>query len=66
MIHLDEIMQEIQDRVAQEVDQYFVENMWKTRVLDDLLYRCEQMTDELTEKYIALYIEDRPELLDNN
>ena len=66
MIHLDEIMQEIQDRVAQEVDQYFVENMWKTRVLDDLLYQCEQMTDELTEKYIALYIEDRPELLDNN
>jgi hypothetical protein len=49
-------IQKIQDKVFQEIDQYYTENMWKTRVLDDLLYKCEKMTDELTERYINLYI----------
>jgi len=51
-----EQIQKIEDRVFQDVDQYFKENMFKTRILDNLLDKCAKMTDELTEKYINLYI----------
>ncbi|MGA1047025.1 MAG: hypothetical protein ACO3UU_03380 [Minisyncoccia bacterium] len=49
-------IQKIQDKVFQEVEQYFKDNMFKTRILDNLLDQCAKMTDELTEKYINLYI----------
>jgi hypothetical protein len=49
-------IQQIEDKVFQEVDQYFRDNMFKTRILDDLIDKCAKMTDELTEKYINLYI----------
>jgi CRISPR/Cas system endoribonuclease Cas6 (RAMP superfamily) len=49
-------IQEIEDKVFQEVDQYFRDNMFKTRILDNLLDKCAKMTDDLTEKYINLYI----------
>ena len=51
-----EQIQKIEDRVFQDVDQYFKDNMFKTRILDDLLEKCAKMTDELTERYINLYI----------
>ena len=51
-----EQIQKIEDRVFKDVDKYFRENMFKTRILDDLLEKCAKMTDELTEKYINLYI----------
>jgi CRISPR/Cas system endoribonuclease Cas6 (RAMP superfamily) len=49
-------IQEIQNKVFQEVDQYFKDNMFKTRILDNLLDKCAKMTNDLTEKYINLYI----------
>jgi hypothetical protein len=49
-------IQKIEDRVFQDVDKYFKENMFKTRILDVLLDQCAKMTDDLTEKYINLYI----------
>ena len=49
-------IQKIEDKVFQEVDQYFRNNMFKTRILDNLLDQCAKMTDDLTEKYINLYI----------
>jgi hypothetical protein len=49
-------IQKIQERVFNEVETYFKDNMFKTRILDDLLNKCAKMTDELTEKYINLYI----------
>ena len=51
-----EQIQKIEDRVFKDVDKYFRENMFKTRILDDLLEKCAKMTDDLTEKYINLYI----------
>jgi predicted glycosyl hydrolase (DUF1957 family) len=51
-----EQIQKIEDRVFRDVDKYFKENMFKTRILDNLLDQCAKMTDELTEKYINLYI----------
>jgi hypothetical protein len=51
-----EQIQKIEDRVFQDVDKYFRDNMFKTRILDDLLDKCAKMTDELTERYINLYI----------
>jgi hypothetical protein len=51
-----EQIQKIEARVFREVDQYFKDNMFKTRILDNLLYQCAKMTDDLTEKYINLYI----------
>lgn len=51
-----EQIQKIEDRVFKDVDKYFRDNMFKTRILDDLLEKCAKMTDELTEKYINLYI----------
>jgi hypothetical protein len=51
-----EQIQKIENKVFQEIDQYFKENMFKTRILDDLLDKCAKMTDELTERYINLYI----------
>ena len=51
-----EQIQKIEDRVFRDVDKYFRENMFKTRILDDLLEKCAKMTDDLTEKYINLYI----------
>lgn len=50
-------IQKIQDKVFQEVDQYFKDNMFKTRILDNLLDQCANMTDDLTEKYIDKYIQ---------
>ena len=47
----------IQDRVFFEVEEYFVTNQFKTRILDDLLAKCAKMTDDLTELYIDQYIE---------
>jgi hypothetical protein len=47
----------IQDRVFFEVEEYFVANQFKTRILDDLLAKCAKMTDDLTELYIDQYIE---------
>jgi hypothetical protein len=49
-------IQEIEDRVFDEIDQYFRDNMFKTRILDNLLDECANMTNDLTEKYINLYI----------
>lgn len=49
-------IQKIQERVFNEVETYFKANEFKTRILDDLLNKCAKMTDELTEKYINLYI----------
>jgi hypothetical protein len=49
-------IQEIEDKVFDEVDQYFRDNMFKTRILDNLLDECASMTDRLLEKYINLYI----------
>lgn len=49
-------IQKIEDQVFQEVEQYFKDNMFKTRILDNLLDQCAKMTDDLTEKYINLYI----------
>jgi CRISPR/Cas system endoribonuclease Cas6 (RAMP superfamily) len=49
-------IQKIEDKVFQEVDQYFKDNMFKTRILDDLIDKCAKMTNDLTEKYINLYI----------
>jgi hypothetical protein len=49
-------IQEIEDKVFDEVDQYFKDNMFKTRILDNLLDECANMTDRLLEKYINLYI----------
>jgi hypothetical protein len=49
-------IQQIEDKVFQEVDKYFKDNMFKTRILDDLIDKCAKMTNELTEKYINLYI----------
>jgi hypothetical protein len=49
-------IQKIQDKVFTEVDQYFRDNMFKTRILDDLINKCAKMTNDLTEKYINLYI----------
>ena len=49
-------IQKIEDRVFNEVDQYFKDNMFKTRILDDLIDKCAKMTNELTEKYINLDI----------
>jgi hypothetical protein len=49
-------IQKIENKVFTEVDQYFKDNMFKTRILDNLLDQCAKMTDELTEKYINLYI----------
>jgi hypothetical protein len=49
-------IQEIEDKVFDEVDQYFKDNMFKTRILDNLLDECAKMTNDLTEKYINLYI----------
>jgi CRISPR/Cas system endoribonuclease Cas6 (RAMP superfamily) len=49
-------IQKIEDKVFQEVDQYFRDNMFKTRILDNLLDKCAKMTNDLTEKYINLYI----------
>jgi hypothetical protein len=51
-----EQIQKIEDRVFREVDQYFRDNMFKTRILDNLLDQCAKMTDDLTEKYINLKI----------
>jgi hypothetical protein len=51
-----EQIQKIEDRVFKDVDKYFRENMFKTRILDDLLEKCAKMTDDLTERYINLYI----------
>jgi hypothetical protein len=51
-----EQIQKIEDKVFQEIDQYFKDNMFKTRILDDLLDKCAKMTDDLTERYINLYI----------
>jgi predicted glycosyl hydrolase (DUF1957 family) len=51
-----EQIQKIEDRVFRDVDKYFKENMFKTRILDNLLDQCAKMTDDLTEKYINLYI----------
>jgi len=50
-------IQKIEDQVFQEVDQYFKNNMFKTRILDNLLDQCAKMTDDLTEKYIDKYIQ---------
>lgn len=47
----------IQDRVFFEVEEYFVKNQFKTRILDDLLTQCAKMTDDLTKLYIDKYIE---------
>ena len=52
-----EQIQKIEDRVFKDVDKYFRENMFKTRILDDLLEKCAKMTDDLTERYINLYIQ---------
>ena len=52
-----EQIQKIEDRVFKDVDKYFRDNMFKTRILDDLLEKCAKMTDELTERYINLYIQ---------
>ncbi len=49
-------IQKIQDKVFTEVDQYFRDNMFKTRILDDLIDQCAKMTNDLTEKYINLDI----------
>jgi len=49
-------IQKIQDKVFTEVDQYFRNNMFKTRILDDLIDKCAKMTNDLTEKYINLDI----------
>jgi hypothetical protein len=49
-------IQKIQDKVFQEVDQYFRDNMFKTRILDDLIDKCANMTNDLTDKYINLDI----------
>jgi hypothetical protein len=49
-------IQKIEDKVFQEIDQYFKDNMFKTRILDDLIDQCAKMTNELTEKYINLDI----------
>ncbi|MGA1050580.1 MAG: hypothetical protein ACO3TG_03720 [Minisyncoccia bacterium] len=57
MKELELIIQDIQDRVFQEVEQYFKDNMFKTRILDNLLNQCAKMTDDLTEKYIDKYIQ---------
>jgi hypothetical protein len=51
-----EQIQKIEDKVFQEIDQYFNDNMFKTRILDNLLDKCAKMTDDLTERYINLYI----------
>lgn len=51
-----EQIQKIENKVFQEIDQYFNDNMFKTRILDELLEKCAKMTDDLTEKYINLYI----------
>ena len=50
-------IQKIEDQVFQEVEQYFKDNMFKTRILDNLLDQCAKMTDDLTEKYIDKYIQ---------
>ena len=57
MKELELIIQDIQDRVFTEVEQYFKDNMFKTRILDNLLDQCAKMTDDLTEKYIDKYIQ---------
>lgn len=57
MKELELIIQDIQNRVFTEVDQYFKDNMFKTRILDNLLDQCAKMTDDLTEKYIDKYIQ---------
>jgi len=49
-------IQKIEDKVFQEIDQYFKDNMFKTRILDDFIDQCAKMTNELTEKYINLDI----------
>ena len=49
-------IQKIENKVFQEIDQYFKYNMFKTRILDDLIDQCAKMTNELTEKYINLDI----------
>ena len=51
-----EQIQKIEDRVFQDVDKYFKENMFKTRILDNLQDESANMTDRLLEKYINLYI----------
>ncbi len=56
MDNIYEQIQKIEDRVFNEVDQYFKDNMFKTRILDDLIDKCAKMTNDLTEKYINLYI----------
>lgn len=56
MDNIYEQIQKIEDRVFQEVDQYFKDNIFKTRILDDLIDKCAKMTNELTEKYINLDI----------
>lgn len=57
MKELELIIQDIQNRVFTEVEQYFKDNMFKTRILDNLLDECAKMTDDLTEKYIDKYIQ---------
>lgn len=57
MKELELIIQDIQNRVFTEVEQYFKDNMFKTRILDNLLDQCAKMTDDLTEKYIDKYIQ---------
>ncbi|MGA1047342.1 MAG: hypothetical protein ACO3UU_04990 [Minisyncoccia bacterium] len=57
MKELELIIQDIQDRVFTEVEQYFKDNMFKNRILDNLLDQCAKMTDDLTEKYIDKYIQ---------
>jgi predicted glycosyl hydrolase (DUF1957 family) len=52
-----EQIQKIEDRVFRDVDKYFKDNMFKTRIIDNLLDECAKMTDDLTEKYIDKYIQ---------
>lgn len=49
-------IQKVQDKVFTEVETYYKENQFKTRILDQLLDKCARMTDELTEKYIISMI----------
>jgi chorismate mutase len=52
MKELDLVIEDIYEKVRIEVDAHFVKNQFKTRVLDDLINECLEMTDRLVDKYV--------------
>jgi len=52
MKELDLVIEDIYEKVRKEVNAYFVKNQFKTRVLDDSIDECLEMTDRLVDKYV--------------